>query len=216
MKRDLISSVLAMVVLTVMLGLAYPLATTGVAQVLWPNKADGSPVRSDGRLAGSSVLGQGFTKPVLGRDGKPRKDADGNELQRPDRRYFQARPSATTYAGDVTYFSNLGPNSRELSGEIGDNLSAYVALERPYARALRRADVPADAVDTSASGVDPHISDRNAQIQAHRVAAVRRLPLRRVRALIDASTDGRGLGLFGEPGVNVLELNIALDRERSS
>lgn len=190
MRRDLISSALAIVLLTLALGLAYPLATTGVAQVLWPNKADGSPVRVDGRLAGSKLLGQ------------PAKGA----------RYFQARPSATGYSGSVTYFGNLGPNSRELSGDLRKNLTAYVRRERRYDRGLTGREVPADAVTDSASGVDPHISPANAAIQAHRIAAVRRMPMDRVRKLIDENTDGRGLGLFGEPGVNVLELNLALDR----
>jgi K+-transporting ATPase ATPase C chain len=215
MKRDLVSSVLAMVVLTVVLGLAYPLATTGVAQLLWPNKSDGSPVRSDGRLAGSKILGQGFTKPVLARNGKPRKDSDGNPVVAPDKRYFQARPSDTTYSAEVTFFGNLGPNSKELSQTFRENLSAYLALERPFDRGLGRGDVPADAVTTSASGVDPQISPRNARVQAHRIAAVRHMPMARVRDLISRYTDGRGLGLFGEPGVNLVQLNMALDRERT-
>jgi potassium-transporting ATPase KdpC subunit len=194
MRRDLISSALALLVLTLLLGVAYPLATTGVAQVLWPSKADGSQVERDGRTVGSRLIGQDFGG---------------------DRRYFQSRPSATGYSADVTYFNNLGPNNRELRDQLADNLAGYLRRERPYDRDLDRADVPADAVQASASGVDPHISPDNARIQARRVAEVRGLDLDRVLELVDESTDGRGLGLFGEPGVNVLDLNLALDREAS-
>ena len=129
-----------------------------------------------------------------------------------DPAYFQA-PSVTGYSADVTYFNNLGPNSRELSDHFAEQLDAYLRLERPYNPGLTRADVPVDAVTTSASGVDPHISEANARIQAHRIAAVRGLPLERVLGLIDENTDGRFLGLLGEPGVNVLQLNLALDKE---
>lgn len=192
MRRDLISSALAVLVLTVVLGIVYPLATTGVAQVLWPGNADGSQIERDGKVVGSRLIGQDFS-------GKPR--------------YFQARPSATEYSASATYFNNLGPNNAELRDLFADNLAAYLERERPYDRGLRPADVPADAVQTSASGVDPHISEDNARIQARRVAEVRGLELARVDELIDEHTDGRGLGLFGEPGVNVLDLNLALDEE---
>jgi K+-transporting ATPase ATPase C chain len=192
MRRDLISSALALLVLTFVLGVAYPLATTGISQVLWPNKADGSQVQHDGKTVGSRLIGQDFK---------------GN------RRYFQSRPSATGYSPNVTFFNNLGPNSAELRDLFAANLAAYLDLERPYNPALDRGDVPADAVQTAASGVDPHISQDNAHIQARRVAEVRDLPLDRVRELVDENTDGRGLAVFGEPGVNVLDLNLALDEE---
>jgi K+-transporting ATPase ATPase C chain len=113
----------------------------------------------------------------------------------------------------VTYFSNLGPNSKDARDTVKDNLAAYLALEGRFDRGLTAGDVPIDAVTQSASGVDPHISEANARIQAHRIAAVRRLPPSRVEELISDHTDGRFLGLFGEPGVNVLELNLALDKE---
>jgi K+-transporting ATPase ATPase C chain len=119
----------------------------------------------------------------------------------------------TGYSANVTYFNNLGPNNTELSEYFAEQLDAYLALERPHNPGLTRADVPVDAVTTSASGVDPHISEANARLQAGRVAAVRKLPLDRVLSLIDANTDGRFLGLLGEPGVNVLNLNLALDEE---
>jgi potassium-transporting ATPase KdpC subunit len=192
MRRDITTSVLAILVFTVLLGLAYPLATTGLAQVLWPNKADGSTITRDGRVVGSRLIAQDFK-------GRPR--------------YFQSRPSVTGYDPSATYFNNLGPNSKDLARLFRKNLAAYLKLERPYTPGLTRSGVPADAVQTNASGVDPHISPANAQIQANRVAKVRGLPLDRVRQLIDDNTDGRGLGLLGEPGVNVLTLNLALDRE---
>ncbi len=191
MRRDLLTGLLAVVVMTVFLGVVYPLAVTGISQVLFPGKADGSLVRVDGRAVGSSLIGQEFK-------GKA---------------YFHSRPSATAYSGNVTFFGNVGPNSVEGRELVRENLAAYVALEKPYDRALTRDQVPVDAVTQSASGVDPHISVANARIQAHRVAAVRRLPLAGVEDLISDHTDGRFLGLLGEPGVNVLMLNIALDQE---
>jgi K+-transporting ATPase ATPase C chain len=131
----------------------------------------------------------------------------------PDPRYFQSRPSVTGYSGNVTFFNNLGPNSKDLADMFKENLDAYLALERPYNPGLGRGDVPPDAVQTTASGVDPHISQANARIQAHRIAEMRGLDLDHVMDLIDDNTDKRGLGILGEPGVNVLELNLALDRE---
>lgn len=192
MRKELTTSVLAVVVFTVLLGLAYPLLTTGAARVLFPNKADGSQIERDGKVVGSRLIGQSFA-------GKPQ--------------YFQSRPSATDYNPAGTFFNNLGPNNRELSDLFKKNLAAYLKREGRYNPGLSAADVPPDAVQTSASGVDPHISQENAEIQARRVAQVRGLPLDRVLQLVKDNTDGRGLGVFGEPGVNVLELNLALDRE---
>jgi potassium-transporting ATPase KdpC subunit len=191
MRRDLISSALAILVLTAVFGLAYPLATTGVAQVLWPSKADGSRVERAGRTVGSRLIGQDFK-------GRPR--------------YFQSRPSVTDYNPAGTFLNNLGPNSRDLKAMFDKNLAAYLKRERPYNPGLTKSDVPPDAVQTTGSGVDPHISEANARIQARRVAEERGLDLKRVLALIDENTDGRGFGVLGEPGVNVLELNLALDR----
>jgi K+-transporting ATPase ATPase C chain len=192
LRKDLTTAALVLAFFTLLLGVVYPLATTGVAQALFPGAAAGSRVEAGGRVVGSELIGQDFR-------GLPR--------------YFQGRPSATGYSADVTYFSNLGPNSRELSELIAEQLDAYLARERRYDKGLAAAAVPVDAVTTSASGVDPHISVANAGIQAHRVAAVRGLPLGRVLELVDAHTDGRFL-VFGEAGVNVLGLNLALDRER--
>ena len=184
MKRDLISSALAIVVLTVVLGLAYPLVITGIAQVAWPSRSDGS----------RSLLAE------------PRLDG-----RKPDPRYFQPRPSQDDYDPTATAFANRGPNQRSAKRFYSEQLKAYLALEQPYDSALTASRVPVDAVTDSASGVDPHISRDNAEIQAKRVARVRGLPLDQVQQLIDDNTDGRFLGFVGESGVNVTELNLALD-----
>jgi K+-transporting ATPase ATPase C chain len=216
MRRDLITSVLAILVFTVLLGLAYPLATTGVAQVLWPNKSDGSVIERDGKVVGSRLIGQDFRRPVKGPDGKDKVDADGNPVLEADPRYFQSRPSVTGYNPAATFFNNLGPNSKDLKALFEENLAAYLTLERPYNPGLSKGDIPPDAVQTAASGVDPHISKENARIQARRVAEERELELDHVLELVDENTDDRGLGVLGEPGVNVLELNLALDDEEGS
>lgn len=181
------TSLRAIVLFTLLLGLAYPLAVTGIAQVAFPDKAGGSQIDRGGEVVGSRLIGQDFR---------------GRE------RYFQSRPSATGYAADATFFNNLGPNSQELKDLFDANVEAYMALE-----GVPRSEVPNDAVQTSASGIDPHISEDNAAIQARRIARVRAADLAQVRSIIDDNTDGRGLGVFGEPGVNVLELNLALDQE---
>ena len=213
MRKDLLTSLIGVVVLTVVLGLLYPLAITGISQVVFPGKANGSKVSVNGKVVGSSLIGQSFSRPVIGKNGKPKLDEEGEEVLVPDPGYFQPRPSATGYAPDVTYFSNLGPNSVEAREAVRENLAAYVALEKPFDQSLSKDQVPVDAVTESASGVDPHISQANAWIQAHRIAAIRKLPLAQVNDLISTHTDGRFLGLLGEPGVNVLRLNIALDKE---
>jgi len=196
MRRDVISSLLAILTLTVVLGLAYPLLVTGVAQVVFPSRADGSKLERNGTLVGSRLLAQDFGRAP---------------------EYFHSRPStATKYNPAATAFTNLGPNSKDARDTFKASLASYLARERRYNPGLDARRVPVDAVTSSASGVDPHISAANAAIQARRVAAVRRLPLARVRELIADHTDGRFLGVLGEPGVNVLELNLALDRLASS
>jgi K+-transporting ATPase ATPase C chain len=205
--KELTTAALAIVVLTVLLGVAYPLAMTGISQVVFPGKADGSQQKVGGKVVGSRLIARAFVVDT----GK--KDSDGNPITRPDPRYFQPRPSQTGYSGTATFFSNRGPNSAVAQFFYRDQLNAYLALERPFNPGLTKAKVPVDAVTTSGSGVDPHISQANARIQAHRIASVRRLPLSRVDALVDDNTDGRFLGVIGEPGVNVLELNLALDKE---
>lgn len=190
MVRDLRTGAIALLIFTALLGFGYSLAITAVGQAVFGDEADGSLVIDGDRVIGSRLIGQDF-------GGDPS--------------YFQSRPSATGYAGDVTYFGNLGPNSRKLARKLEANLDAYLKLERPYTPGLRAADVPPDAVMTSGSGVDPQISIANARIQANRVADERDLPVDAVNDLIDEHTTGRGLAFLGEPGVNVLELNLALD-----
>jgi potassium-transporting ATPase KdpC subunit len=207
LTKELSTAAIAILVLTVVLGVGYPLVMTGISQVAFPNKADGSQVKVGGKLVGSRLIAKAFVIDT------GRKDSDGNPITRPNPRYFQPRPSQTGYSGTATFFSNRGPNSAVGRFLFRDQLDAYLALEGRFDPGLTKAKVPVDAVTTSASGVDPHISEANARIQAHRIAAVRRLPLGRVDALVDANIDGRFLGVFGEPGVNVLELNLALDKE---
>lgn len=189
LRRDLLTAVVAVVLMTLALGLAYPLVVTGIAQVVFPGEANGSKVSFGGRTVGSRLIGQEFKGGA----------------------YFHPRPSATEYSADVTFFGNAGPNSAELRDAIRANLGAYLKLEKPYDKTLTRERVPVDAVTESASGVDPQISEANARIQAHRVAVVRGLSLAEVEGLISDHTDGRSLGVLGEPGVNVLQLNIALE-----
>ena len=191
MRRDLISSLLAIVAITAVFGLAYPLVVTGIAQVAFHGRANGSKIEHGGELVGSRLLAQDFRR---------------------NPRYFQSRPStATHYNPAATAFTNLGPNSRAARDTFEASLAGYLAFERPYDPGLTAARVPVDAVTSSGSGVDPHISPANAAIQAHRIARVRHLPLSRVQQLIADHTDGRSLGVLGERGVNVLELNLALD-----
>ncbi len=173
--RELRTAAIAIVVLTLLLGLAYPLAMTGVSQALFGDKADGDTT-------------------LLAREWHP---AD---------RYFQPRPSATGYSADATFFSNRGPSSKLARAFYRARIDVYRQRE-----GVAENEIPVDAVTTSASGVDPHISEANAEIQARRVARVRAIPLRRVQQLIDDNTDGRFLGLLGEPGVNTTKLNEALD-----
>ena len=213
MRKDIVGSLVAIVLLTVGFGLVYPLVMTGVAQVTFRYRANGSQVERDGKVVGSSLIGQDFRKPVLDANGQPQMDADGNPVLEADPNWFQSRPSQTGYSANVTFFSNLGPNQRDLADLVKANLDAYLALERQYTPTLTADGVPVDAVTSSASGVDPHISVANARIQANRIAAVRKAPLERVLALVNRYTDGRALGLLGEPGVNVLQLNLALDKE---
>jgi K+-transporting ATPase ATPase C chain len=207
LARELTTATIAIVVLTVILGIGYPLVMTAISQVAFPSRADGSQVKVGGRVVGSRLIAKAFVIDT----GK--KDSDGNPITRPDPRYFQPRPSQTGYSATTTFFSNRGPNSAVARFFYRDQLNAYLALEGRFDPDLTAAKVPVDAVTTSASGVDPQISQANARIQAHRIASVRRLPLGRVDALVDDNTDGRFLGVFGEPGVNVLELNLALDKE---
>ncbi len=196
MLRDLKSSAVAVIVLTLVFGLAIPAIFTGFAQVAFPSQADGSLIKANGKVVGSRLAAQAFTKP----------------------NYFHERPSATAppYNAGGTTFANLGPTNPDLAKAVKQQAAAIIKLEGPYNPGLTMHDIPVDAVTTSASGIDPDISPAYARLQSRRVAAVRHLPLQTVERLIRDNTDGRWLGFFGEPGVNVLKLNIALDNTRGA
>lgn len=220
MKRDITTSAIAIVVLTVLLGLVYPLAITGISQVAFPGDANGQQIHLNGKLVGSKLIGQNFSSPVIGKNGKP-EEKEGELVTEADPRYFQTRPSATEGGADnaaASTFSNHGPNSVKTKEANEENIKSYLELNKSpttkteYDPGLTVAQIPVDAVNSSASGLDPEISPANAWIQAHRVAALRHLPLATVDGLIAKYTSGRGLGFSGEEGVNVLELNLALDR----
>jgi potassium-transporting ATPase KdpC subunit len=212
MRRDLITSAIAIVVLTVMFGVIYPLAMTGVSQVVFPGRANGSLVYSGGRVIGSRLIAQPFAKPVIGKGGKPKTTSSGLPALAPDPAYFQPRPSTQTeYNAAASSFTNLGPNTAGARDTFKANLDSYLKLERPYYQGLTAAQVPIDATTSSASGVDPEISVANADIQAHRIAAMRHLPMNTVDRLIEQNTNSRFLGVLGEPGVDVLDLNLALN-----
>ncbi len=213
-KRQLIPAVVSMVVLTLALGIIYPLLITGIGQLAFPGNSNGQQVHLDGKLIGSKEIGQQFTDVVLGKNGKPKLDSDGNPVTTPDPRYFQSRPSGTVpaYNAAASTFANLGPNDLATKQAIQANAKTYLALNAKYDPGLTVAKIPVDAVDTSASGLDPDISPANAWIQAHRIAAVRHLSLTTVMSEISKYTGGRGLGFSGEPSVNVLQLNLALNR----
>lgn len=189
--RQLVAAVRALLVATVVLGLAYPLLMTGVAQLIAPARADGSLVSVDGEVVGSSLIGQSFT------------DSDGDPLPE----YFQTRPSASSYDGAASGGSNLGPNSDELVAAVGERRADVAAFN-----GVPESEVPADAVTASGSGLDPDISPEYAALQVARVAEARGVPVEEVRALVDAATRGRDLGFIGAPHVRVLELNLALDQ----
>jgi K+-transporting ATPase ATPase C chain len=190
--RELRSTVVALLAATLVLGLGLPALFTGFAQLAFHGQANGSLIARNGTVVGSRLAAQGFSSP----------------------RYFHERPSATTppYNAGGTTFANLGPTNKDLAKDVRKRVAAILELESPYVPGLTVHDLPVDAVTTSGSGIDPEISPAYAALQSHRVAAVRRLPLVTVQRLIRQNTDGRSLGFLGEPGVNVLELNLALDR----
>jgi potassium-transporting ATPase KdpC subunit len=193
MLRDLRASVIAVVALTVVFGLAIPAAFTGFAHLAFAHQANGSLIKVNGQVVGSELAAQSFAQP----------------------RYFHERPSATApaYNADETTFANLGPTNPQLAANVAKEAKAILKLEGPYNPGLTIHDIPVDAVTTSGSGIDPAISPAYARLQSKRVAAVRHLPFSTVRSLINDNTDGRSISFFGEPAVNVLKLNIALDRQ---
>jgi K+-transporting ATPase ATPase C chain len=215
LKRDITTAAIGIVVLTLLLGVIYPVLIEGVSQVTFPGNANGQKVYVGGKLVGSKIIGQNFADVVINKKtGKPEM-SDGEPVTVPDPHYFQTRPSGTDPAdnGVGTEFANYGPNSTVTEAAIAANIKIYIQLNGPYyPGGLTAGKVPVDAADTSASGVDPDISPANADIQAYRIAKIRRLSLARVHSLISKYTAGRGLGFSGEPSVDVLELNLALNR----
>ena len=196
-----------LLVLTVIVGLAYPLTMTGLAQVAFGGNADGSLVTRAGKTVGSDLIGQAFTRPVL-ENGQPKKDADGNLVVEADPAYFQSRPSAAGEGYDPlsTSASNLGPENADLIAAIKERRTTAAKLD-----GVDPQQVAPDALLASGSGLDPHISPAYAAEQIARVARERGLDVAEVRALVTEHTQGRALGFLGEPRVNVLELNLALD-----
>ncbi|MFP3989019.1 potassium-transporting ATPase subunit KdpC [Streptomyces sp. E11-3] len=190
--RLLLAAFRALLVLTVVTGLAYPLAVTGIAQAAFPDQAGGSLVKADGREVGSTLVGQTFN--LKGTD-------------RPDPKWFQPRPSASAYDPLSTGSSQLGASDPTLLKTVAKAKRQVAAFNQ-----VPESEVPKDAVTGSASAIDPHISPEYAAIQVKRVARENGLTVPRVRKLVDAHTGGRTAGFLGEPHVNVLELNIALQR----
>ena len=195
MIKHIWTAVRAMLVLTVVLGILYPLTITGVGQLALNDKANGQLITLDGDVVGSAIIGQSFA------------DADGAPLPE----WFQSRPSAAGdgYDASASSGSNYGPENTDLIAAIGDRQAQIVASDD-----VDVSDIPADAVTASASGLDPHISPDFARLQVERVAAARGLAAAQVSELVESMVQGRDLGYLGEPTVNVLQLNIALSNLR--
>ncbi|MFJ5830884.1 potassium-transporting ATPase subunit C [Streptomyces sp. NPDC093089] len=206
--RMLWAGLRALLVLTVITGVLYPLAVTGVAQLVFPGKANGSEVKSGGKAVGSELIGQRYDLPLK----------DGEETPAPDLRWFQPRPSNglgtnsvnTQYSIILSGATNRSGDNADLIQWVKDAKAAVVKDNSTTGYEVKPSDVPADAVTSSGSGLDPHISPEYAELQVHRVAERNHLTVARVDKLVADHTDDRILGFIGEPRVNVLKLNIAL------
>ncbi len=201
----------ALLILTVVCGVIYPLVVTGIAQAAFSNKANGSEIKSGGQVVGSALIGQRYDL--------PKKDPDNaDEAALPDLKWFQPRPSNglgsnsinTQYQLLVSGATNLSGDNEKLIQQVKDAKEAVVKDNSVPGYRVDPADVPADAVTSSGSGLDPQISPAYAKLQVHRVAEKNHLDVAKVEKLVADHTDGRVLGFMGEPGVNVLKLNIAL------
>ncbi|MEV2210421.1 potassium-transporting ATPase subunit C [Streptomyces sp. NPDC050997] len=198
----------ALLVLTVITGVLYPLAITGVAQGIFPGKANGSEIKADGRVVGSSLIGQSYNLPL----------EKGRQTPAPDLKWFQGRPQNGLGTNSVnTRYKLILSGATNRSGDNKDLIDWVTAAKKAVIHdnsvngyTVRPSDVPADAVTSSGSGLDPDISPTYADIQVHRIAEKNGLSVAQVRKLVDDHAEGRTLGFIGEPRVNVLELNIAL------
>ncbi|MGW7619725.1 potassium-transporting ATPase subunit C [Streptomyces antimycoticus] len=198
----------ALLVLTLVTGVIYPLVVTGIAQGLFHDKANGSEIKADGKVVGSSLIGQPYNLPLK----------KGQETPDPDLKWFQGRPANglgansvnTQYTLLLSGATNLSADSKDLLQQVKDAKAAVVKNNSVPGYTVRPSQVPADAVTSSGSGLDPDISPRYAEIQVHRVAERNGLSVDQVEKLVEDKTEGRIIGFIGEPRVNVLELNIAL------
>ncbi|GEB58111.1 potassium-transporting ATPase subunit C [Streptomyces gardneri] len=206
--RVLWAGLRALLVLTVVCGVLYPLAVTGIAQLAFPGKANGSEIESGGRVVGSELIGQTYNLPLK----------DGEETAAPDPKWFQPRPSNglgtnsvnTRYQLILSGATNRSGDNEDLITWVKDAKAAVIKDNSTASYTVKPSDVPADAVTSSGSGLDPHISPAYAKLQVHRIAEKNHLTVARVDELVADHTDGRVLGFIGEPRVNVLKLNIAL------
>ncbi|OGI29398.1 MAG: potassium-transporting ATPase subunit C [Candidatus Melainabacteria bacterium RIFOXYA12_FULL_32_12] len=183
--KELIKSIKIYLIFTILLGLVYPLAITAIAQITMPHKANGSLIKKDGSIVGSELIGQSFTKPE----------------------YFQSRPSAVDYNAAGSGASNLGPSSKKLMSEVKDRVQQV----REENNLKPDQQIPADMVLSSSSGLDPHISQENALFQVSRISQLRKIPKYKIKELIKENTDSDFIGIWGQSGVNILKLNLALD-----
>lgn len=198
----------ALLVLTLVTGVIYPLVITGVAQALFPDKANGSEIKAEGKVVGSSLIGQSYNLPLK----------KGQQTPEPDLRWFQGRPSGglgtntvnTQYKLILSGATNLAADNKSLIQQVKDAKAAVIKDNSVPGYTVTASQVPADAVTSSGSGLDPDISPAYAELQVHRVAAKNGLSVAAVEKLVEDHTEGRTLGFMGEPRVNVLELNIAL------